>query len=132
MKKIIIIVLILLAGGIIGYLIPTNVDSVDQELIVGNSFENLNTDEMYQQIIENRDFAIAQAKANGDYRCCISPDCTMCYMEANQWNNHQAGTCACDDFIAKGEDPCPQCKKGLVVDTGTSCQITSRECDISN
>lgn len=60
---------------------------------------------------------INRAKAEGDYRCCIEPDCTMCYMEGNKWNNGEAGTCACDDLIAKGEKPCPQCEKAL----GSTC-----------
>ena len=68
---------------------------------------------MRQRIISQRDHAIQLAKERGEYKCCIEPPCTMCYMEANQWNNHTAGTCACDDLIAEGKEPCPQCARGL-------------------
>lgn len=77
------------------------------------SFENLTPAQMHERIIKQRDYAIAKAVEAGDYRCCITPPCTMCYMEANQWNNNKPGTCACDDLIAQGKDPCPQCEKGL-------------------
>ena len=76
-------------------------------------FESLSASEMYQTIISQKDHAIQKAKAEGDYHYCIEPPCTMCYMEANEWNNQTAGTCACDDLIAQGQEPCPQCKGGL-------------------
>jgi len=66
-----------------------------------------------EEIIAAKDLVISEAVEAGDYRCCINPPCTMCFMEENQWNNFQAGTCACDDLIAQGKEPCPQCKKGL-------------------
>jgi len=76
-------------------------------------FESLDAEEMHAQILANRDFAIQKAVETGDYNCCINPPCTMCYMEANQWNNFKAGTCACDDLIAQGKEPCPQCENDL-------------------
>lgn len=85
------------------------------------SFKNLDPQEMYKRIIQERDYAIAQAVARGEYRCCINPPCTMCYMEANEWNNHRPGTCACDDFIEQGKEPCPQCQRGLCDAKGSSC-----------
>lgn len=84
-------------------------------------FKNLSPGEMYKRVIKERDYAISQAIARGDYKCCINPPCTMCYMEANQWNNFTAGTCACDDLIAQGKEPCPQCKKGLCKGEGSTC-----------
>lgn len=93
------------------------------------SFKNLSPDEMYKRIIKERDYAVSQAAARGDYRCCINPPCTMCYLEANEWNNQTPGTCACDDLIAQGQEPCPQCKKGLVKDTGYSCEFTGEKCE---
>lgn len=87
------------------------------------SFQNLAPDEMHKRIIEERDYAISQAMARGDYRCCINPPCTMCYMEANQWNNFKARTCACDDLIAQGKEPCPQCKRGLCGNSNGSCSL---------
>ncbi|MBU1130812.1 hypothetical protein KJ840_01645 [Patescibacteria group bacterium] len=77
-------------------------------------------------IIKARDFSIQEAKKQGDYRCCINPPCTMCYMEPNQWNNYTAGTCACDDLIAQGKEPCPQCAQALSCDSqkeATNCEV---------
>jgi len=114
MKKITTVILIFLIGGFIGYLTYS---------IQNPSFEKLSPDEMYKRIIEERDHAIDEAIVAGVYKCCINPPCTMCYMEANQWNNHTAGTCACDDLIAQGEKPCPQCERGLCNGSSSSCKI---------
>ncbi|MFH1598517.1 MAG: hypothetical protein ABIB97_05665 [Patescibacteria group bacterium] len=119
-KKILTWLTMFLIGGVIGFLILT---------IMNPAFENLGPGEMLSRIIEERDLAISKAVAAGDYGCCINPPCTMCFMEANQWNNHQAGTCACDQFIARGEKPCPQCQSGLIRDTGSSCEFTSNKCE---
>jgi hypothetical protein len=99
-----VIVILLSIGVILGYLLFSSNEV---------AFENLGSVEMHQKIISQRDFAIQKAKAEGNYKCCIEPPCTMCYSEANQWNNQTAGTCACDDLIAQGKEPCPQCKRGL-------------------
>jgi len=90
-------------------------------------FENLGTEEMYKRIIKERDYAINKAVEAGVYKCCINPPCSMCYMEANQWNNWKAGTCACDDLIAKGKEPCPQCKEKLCGIRGGSCDLNVTE-----
>lgn len=84
---------------------------------------------MYKRIVKERDYAIGQALARGDYRCCINPPCTMCFMEANQWNNWKAGTCACDDLIAQGKEACPQCKRGL--DGEDSCGSVEESCEVN-
>jgi len=76
-------------------------------------FNGLSIDEMHQKIIEQRDLAIKKAINEGIYNCCVEPPCTMCFMEANQWNNQEAGRCNCADFIRQGKEPCPQCKKIL-------------------
>ncbi|MFC1711909.1 hypothetical protein ACFLZ1_05010 [Patescibacteria group bacterium] len=78
-----------------------------------NNFNKLNAQQMYETIINQRNFAINKAVAAGNYKCCIKPPCTMCYMQANKWNNYTSGTCACDDLIAQGKEPCPQCKEGI-------------------
>lgn len=83
------------------------------ENTVYSSDGNLNPQEIYNQVINIRQKGIDLAKANGDYQCCIDPDCTMCYDSPNVWNYHQAGKCFCDEFIAEGKDPCPQCRKAL-------------------
>ena len=98
-------------GALFGYFISFNIQG----------FKNLSPEQMYQRIVNERDYAIGEAIKRGDYRCCVNPPCTMCYMEANQWNNFTAGTCACDDLIAQGKEPCPQCKKGLC----SSCKFDS-------
>ena len=77
------------------------------------AFSELSSEEMHSRLIEERDVAIEKAVEEGDYECCINPPCTMCYMEGNRWNNFKAGTCACDNLIAEGKEPCPQCKNGL-------------------
>lgn len=87
-------------------------------------FEDLDADEKQRLIVLQRDKAIYEAKDRGDYKCCIDPACTMCYMEANQWNNFKAGTCACDDFIAQDKEPCPQCKNGL--GNNASCDTSNK------
>jgi len=55
-------------------------------------------------------------------------------MEANKWNNFQAGTCACDDLIAQGKEPCPQCKTGLceVGESASSCDSDNKEVQNEN
>lgn len=94
-----------------------------------SSFNNLSSEKKYETIISLRDIGINNAIARGDYRCCIDPPCTMCYMEANKWNNFTAGTCACDDLIARGEEACPQCKRGLDTihaEDNTFCDIDAK------
>ena len=56
--------------------------------------------------------AIEKAKAEGKYKCCIEPPCTMCYLGA--WV-FEEGTCKCEEMIEKGEfdKVCPECKKGI-------------------
>jgi hypothetical protein len=63
-------------------------------------------------VSEQVDLAIEKAQAEGVYNCCIEPACTMCFLQANQWNNQTQGTCACDDLINQGKQPCPECLKG--------------------
>jgi len=77
------------------------------------AFFKLSPQKMHQRLISERDFAIQKAVEAGVYQCCIKPPCTMCYWEGNRWNNYTAGTCDCDNLIAKGQEPCPQCVAGL-------------------
>ncbi len=65
-----------------------------------------------ERILGELSDAIDEKAENGEYKCCIDPPCTMCYMGGWLWDN---GTCLCDEMIASGEDDkvCPQCKKGL-------------------
>ncbi len=86
-------------------------------------YQFMGAEGMHGHMVKTREHGIKMAKENGDYRCCIEPDCTMCYSEGNKWNYGIAGTCGCDDFIAKGEEPCPQCARALSCD-GTSQEIS--------
>lgn len=112
--KILIIVFLILVGVGLGYLISNQ----------RPFFETLSTEEMQQKIVKQRGIAIQKAVKEGKYKCCISPPCTMCFMEANQWNNFEAGTCACDGLIAQGKEPCPQCKNAFCGgEENNSCRI---------
>ena len=96
----------------------------DKTMMSKVSFEHMTSEEMHQQILSERDHAIKVASEDGYYNCCIEPPCTMCYMEANIWNNYEAGTCACDDLIAQGKEPCPQCKNGLCeISENDTCKV---------
>lgn len=78
-----------------------------------SSFSKLSSDGMYRRLVSERDLALQKAVEEGVYKCCITPPCTMCYWEGNPWNNQTAGTCDCDNLIALGKEPCPQCVTGL-------------------
>lgn len=82
-------------------------------LVSNNLDQPYDKDELHKSIITQRDFAIQKAIEAGDYDCCIDPPCTMCYMEANKWNNFTPGICDCDKLIAQGKEPCPQCDREL-------------------
>ncbi len=84
----------------------------------------MGTEGIHKFMTETRDYGIHMAQERGEYRCCIEPACTMCYFEANKWNYGKAGTCVCDDFIARGEEPCPQCVNAL------DCSSTSENSEI--
>lgn len=127
MKKLILIILILAAGLLGSYYF----------FVQQNNFKNLTVGEMRERIIKERDVAIQNAVRDGNYRCCVDPPCTMCFMEANQWNNQTAGTCACDDLIAEGKEPCPQCGRSIEdihSQDGTFCDINAEipACDSNN
>jgi hypothetical protein len=107
-KFIIIAIIFLSVGAITSYVYLGN----DQ-----NAFAKLSPEQMHQKISSDREYAISLAKERGEYKCCIHPECTMCYDSPNKWNYQQEGKCYCDEFIARGEEPCPQCKKGLNCDS---------------
>lgn len=123
MKKNIIIaslLVLIMMFGASKYLGKSNVSEVE---------ENIKKKVTYQAVIDTIYTGIEIAKENGGYKCCIEPACTMCYVSPNKWNYGKAGTCACDEFIARGEDPCPQCIKGLSYihdENNTSCSLDSQ------
>jgi hypothetical protein len=106
-------VIIVLIG--LSLIIGFGVKSISSDLSgnIMTDFGSLNARDKLQTVLALRDQGIKDARENGDYRCCIEPARTMCYTGANKWNYFTAGTCACDDFIAKGEEACPQCQRGL-------------------
>jgi hypothetical protein len=114
MKKIIFI--LILAAGVGGWIFTKG----------GVVFRGMKSEDMRKRIVKERDIAIAKAVKEGIYKCCINPPCTMCFMEANQWNNFKAGTCDCDNLIAQGKEPCPQCRNGVCKhDAEGRCKVNS-------
>jgi hypothetical protein len=63
-------------------------------------------------VIDNLYKAIDVAIEKGDYKCCIEPACTMCYL--GHWK-FEKGKCFCDDAIKQGNDDmvCPECVSGI-------------------
>ncbi|EKD49739.1 MAG: hypothetical protein ACD_63C00060G0005 [uncultured bacterium] len=121
MKKWIIFILVLLIIGTSGGFVSL--------LTFGGfrfqkDFAKLTMDEMHARVIAERDMAIKKAIEAGVYKCCIDPPCTMCYMEANPWNNYKAGTCACDTLLAQGKEACPQCREKGCNDPNKPCKRT--------
>ncbi|MBU2634066.1 MAG: hypothetical protein KJ674_02370 [Nanoarchaeota archaeon] len=82
-------------------------------VVFGNFFINIQSfDKQRENIINDMNLAISEQVEKGNYRCCIDPPCTMCYLGNWIWDD---GICRCDDMILEGEfdKVCPQCKKGL-------------------
>ncbi|MFH1836389.1 MAG: hypothetical protein ABH851_09400 [Methanobacteriota archaeon] len=65
-----------------------------------------------EKIISNMESTIAEKSEAGEYRCCITPACDMCFLGHWLWDD---GICRCDEMIAKGEfdKVCPQCQKAI-------------------
>jgi len=78
-----------------------------------------------EKVIENLYDAIEVAEEKGEYKCCIEPACTMCYL--GHWK-FEKGTCYCDDAILEGrfEDVCPECKSGI--ENGLCTSIKEEKC----
>jgi hypothetical protein len=83
-----------------------------------------NNNKSPEKVIENLYNAIGVAEQNGNYKCCIEPACTMCYL--GHWK-FEKGTCHCDEAIAEGrlDDVCPECKSGI--EKGF-CKSTTNDC----
>jgi hypothetical protein len=98
-KLIIFILIILVVAGTGVFFIGTKENE--------DSFEK-NREKVLSQLY----LAIEKAEAEGKYKCCIEPPCTMCYLGDWVWED---GTCDCDGMIAMGEwdKVCPQCIKGI-------------------
>jgi len=81
-------------------------------IIVVNAIFLINNNKSPEKVIENLYDAIELAEQKGEYKCCIEPACTMCYL--GHWK-FDKGTCYCDDAILEGrfDDVCPECVKGI-------------------
>jgi len=83
-------------------------------------------EERREGVISELSLAIEDAEAQGKYKCCIAPACTMCYLGDWIWKD---GTCDCDGMIAQGEfdKVCPQCKNGI--EEGLCKSSVEKACD---
>lgn len=98
-------------------------------LIANFPFRLMTVNQMRHHIEEKQYQAIEKAKAQGDYKCCYDPGCTMCFMNENEWNNQQVGHCDCADLIAQGKQPCPQCIQALKQEDSGTCNVELQDCD---
>ncbi len=100
MKRISVVFVLVSIGIIVGILLSNLIPSF-------YSFETRR-----EKIIADLNSEIEKSVERGDYRCCIEPACTMCYLGDWIWDD---GICRCDEMIAQGQDDkvCPQCRKGL-------------------
>lgn len=79
-----------------------------------------------EDVLGNLESGILRLKEQGKYKCCIEPDCKMCYLGNWIFEN---GECYCDDKIVEGkmDEVCPECisgiEKGLCSSTRESCKI---------
>lgn len=90
--------------------ILTTLDESDETGI--SSFEAKSFEDKREEVLIKMNMAIEHAKKEGKYKCCIHPDCTMCFLGHWIWDD---GTCDCDGMIAVGEwdKVCPECKTGI-------------------
>ena len=51
-----------------------------------------------EKVINNLHKAIKNSEKQGNYKCCIQPSCTMCFL--GKWE-FEVGKCFCDDAIKK-------------------------------
>ena len=98
-------------------------------LLIAGAIFIKSTETSSDKAIENLYKAIEKAEEKGDYRCCIDPPCTMCFL--GKWK-FEKGTCLCDDAIREGrtEDVCPECKKGLeqgLCKSSKTCELNKDE-----
>jgi len=81
-------------------------------ILISTTFYNENFEERRARVLNELFRAIEEARAQGSYKCCIEPPCTMCYLGEWIWKN---GSCYCSYMIVNGEwdKVCPQCIKGI-------------------
>jgi len=93
-------------------------------IIVINAIFLINNNKSPEKVIENLYDAIESAEQKGEYKCCIEPACTMCYL--GHWK-FEKGSCHCDEAISEGrlDDVCPECKSGI---KKGFCKSTIKDC----
>jgi len=108
------ILLLVIIVLILGY-------SLIKDDFIVQSFEDQRGD-----VVSELDIALEEAVKSGDYECCITPPCKMCFLGNWIWED---GRCDCDGEIAQGnwDNVCPECKKGIEEGTCNS-NITSGTC----
>jgi hypothetical protein len=84
-------------------------------IIVFNSsitFQKEDFEQKRVRVLNELSLAIEEAKAQGKYKCCIEPPCTMCYLGNWIWKD---GSCYCDDMIKENKlnFVCPECLRGI-------------------
>lgn len=62
--------------------------------------KNESFDQRRAKNLNELSLSIQDAVAQGKYKCCITPPCTMCYLGDWIWKD---GICRCDEMAAKGE-----------------------------
>jgi hypothetical protein len=108
---------------VLGFLAVVVIVSLSLATLVqvdGTSEKTQGFEERRGQVLSGLTEAIEQAEKEGKYECCIEPACTMCYLENFIWDN---GECHCDNLIAEGKEPCPQCSSGTCDANAKSCEI---------
>lgn len=110
------------------FLILFLIIAIITSIVFANLYPNSQSFEKKRaKILNSLHSSIDEAVAQGKYKCCIDPPCTMCYLGEWIWKD---GTCHCDEMIAKGEwdKVCPQCKKGI--ENGQCKSSSNNKCEI--
>ena len=109
------IIVVLIISGLLGFSYYLNNKGIEASKLPKDALRDPVIREAYEYVVENPEFLDYIPCYCNCYRlghnnikdCCIGPPCTMCYMEANEWNNHTPGTCDCEGLIAQGKEVCP-------------------------
>lgn len=64
------------------------------------------------EILSEFNTVLKEAVAKGEYKCCITPPCKMCFL--GNWI-FEDGRCDCDTLIAQNklDKVCPECIHGI-------------------